>query len=148
MESSVELDAKNQHVTMIDEELLGFDMKYADFEIADLCHDTKWLEKSANIFRNIVMSNKQDSLFNSDWPETQAYFLWQTIKSSLKLLCPFCQISQCPFCQISHEQTKAFQVPLLRNAVIEIIHDWMGISENPAPVEYGVIPPSPTPSSP
>ena len=45
MESNTELDAKNQHVAMIDKEMLAFDMQYVQFEIADLCHDTNWLEK-------------------------------------------------------------------------------------------------------
>ena len=47
----VMLKARQQHLDMINEQLLCFDMKWADYEIADLAHDTAWQEKSSKILR-------------------------------------------------------------------------------------------------
>ena len=48
-------DAMKQHQAMVREQLLVFPMHSADFEIADLAHDTHWLDKSMQIFRTLFL---------------------------------------------------------------------------------------------
>ena len=130
------VNAKNLHVAMLDEQLLYFPMDGAEWKIGHLQCEHRWIELSARIFHETFVWGQMK---NALWPDTQAYYLLCTIKSALKLVLPFCANRR-------DRHRKVFEISALRNAVIQVIHDWMGVDEEPAPVEYLldiVYPPTP-----
>ena len=82
----VMLKARQQHLDMINEQLLCFDMKWADYEIADLAHDTAWQEKSSKILKNTVLlqETQNDDTTVSQWSKRQAANLWFYFENNLE----------------------------------------------------------------
>ena len=56
----VMLKARQQHLDMIDAQLLDFEMRYAKQDIKILAHDTAWHEMSLKIFKNTILLQEND----------------------------------------------------------------------------------------
>ena len=114
----VMLNARQQHLDMNDAHLLYFDMKWAEFEIADLAHDTAWQEKSLKIFKNTVLLQENDDAPVSQWSERQAANLWFFLITTLKIVMEMIRLSP------SDHKKKAYNIPALKNAAKAVIEEF------------------------
>ena len=126
---------------MIDAQLLGFDMKCAEFEIADLAHDTAWQEKSSKIFKNTVLLQENDYAPVSQWSKRQAANLWFIFRTTLKIVMEMIRLSP------SNHKKKAYNIPALKNAAKSVIEEFFaedGLLH--ADLEHSAIPMSSPPT--
>ena len=116
----VMLKARQQHLDMINEQLLCFDMKWADYEIADLAHDTAWQEKSSKILKNTVLlqETQNDDTTVSQWSKRQAANLWFILRTTLKIVMEMIRLSA------SDHKKKAYNIPALKNAAKGVIEEF------------------------
>ena len=137
----VMLKACQQHLDMIDEELLDFEMRYAKEDLKILAHDTAWHDTSFKIFKNTILLHKNDDdAAVSHWSERQSYNLWYILRSTLKIVLPMISLSA------SDHKKKAYNIPALQNAAKAVIFDFF---DEDGPVYADLyIPTSPTSSPP
>ena len=117
--NQVMLKARQEHLDMIDGQLLCFDMKWADYEIADLAHDTAWQEKSLKIFQNtVLLQENHDDAPVSQWSERQAANLWFILRTTLKIVMEMIRLSP------SDHKKKAYNIPALKNAAKAVVEEF------------------------
>ena len=139
----VKLKARQQHLDMINAQLLSFDMKWAEFEIADLALDTAWQEKSSKIFKNTVLLQENDDAPVSQWSERQAANLWFILRTTLKIVMEMIRLSP------SDHKKKAYNIPALKNAAKAVIEEFFAEDGLVcADLEFSATPTSSPPISP
>lgn len=75
--------AREQHMSMVDTELLGFEMCYAEFELADIVHDTNWYERSKDIFRTLLPNDDSASEEKAQAHATSLLFAIKMVLTNL-----------------------------------------------------------------
>ena len=113
----VMLKARQQHLDMIDAQLLDFEMRYAKQDIKILAHDTAWHEMSLKIFKKTILLQENDDATVSQWSERQSYNLWYILRSTLKIVLPMISLSA------SDQKKKAYNISALQNAAKAVIFD-------------------------
>ena len=120
--NQVMLKARQEHLDMIDGQLLCFDMKWADYEIADLAHDSAWHETSLKIFKNTVLLQENpdhdDATGVSQWSKRQVANLWFILRTTLKIVMEIIRLSP------SDHKKKAYNIPALKHAAKAVIEEF------------------------
>jgi hypothetical protein len=101
--------AREQHTSMVDTELLGFEMQHAEYKLADIAHDTDWHKRSTNIFLELFPHAPEKEA------RTHATQLLFTIKMALLTLLPHLQSFETTFDILARD------VPAMQNTVMAVL---------------------------
>jgi hypothetical protein len=110
--------AKQKHLDMINTELLGFEARWAEYEIADLAHDTNWHQQSNAALMELTLNNNQAWCTNTT-----------TMLSFLLTQCLFTTLLFVHQDIYEGNPKPMYKFPLVRqtavNAIVNFFDDWI-----------------------
>ena len=110
--------AKQKHLDMINTELLGFEARWAEFDIDDLAHDTNWYQQSNAALMDLTLNN------NQAWCTNTTTMLWFLLKQCLLTTLLF--VHQDIY---KGNQKPMYNFPLIRqtvvNAIVNVFDNWI-----------------------